>query len=123
MTDTLPGPVQQSIERDLEAAFSPALLEVADESGMHSVPAGSESHFRVVVVSDSFEGQPLVRRHRRVNQALKAQLDAGLHALSIVALAPAQYEQRHGVLPDSPRCRGGSRMDEEMAHVAEASGR
>ena len=123
MTDALPGPIQQSIERDLDDAFAPDLLEVANESNMHSVPEGSESHFRVVVVTESFAGQPLVKRHRRVNQALKAQLDAGLHALSIIALTPAQYEQRHGVLPESPRCRGGSAMDKEMDHVSEATGR
>jgi BolA family transcriptional regulator, general stress-responsive regulator len=120
MTD---GPVQQSIERHLRDALAPALLKVANESHMHSVPPGSESHFRVVVVADSFQGQPLVRRHRRVNQALRAELDAGLHALSIIALTPAQYEQRNGPLPATPTCRGGSVMDKEMAHVAEATRR
>ena len=117
MTD---GPVQQSIKHNLASALAPTLLQVSNESHMHSVPPGSESHFRVVVVAEAFEGQPLVRRHRRVNQALKAELDAGLHALSIIALTPAQYEERPGPLPASPSCRGGATVDEEMAHVAAA---
>lgn len=112
-----PGPVQRSIEARLVAAFSPTLLEVTNESDMHSVPPGSESHFRVLVVTDQFDGQPLVKRHRGINKALQAELDAGLHALSIIALTPVQYVRRNGPLPSSPRCRGGSTMDKEMEHV------
>ncbi len=55
--------VQQSIQTKIAAALGPSHLEVVNESHMHSVPPGSESHFRVVVVSDRFEGLPLVRRH------------------------------------------------------------
>ena len=34
-------------------AFAPLHLEVTNESHMHSVPAGSETHFKVIVVSES----------------------------------------------------------------------
>jgi len=102
------GPVESSIHDDLVEAFSPAALEVINESHMHSGPA-SESHFKVVVVSDRFEGKPLVARHRMVNQALSAQLEAGLHALSILAYTPAQWTERGGAIPPSPPCRGGSK--------------
>jgi stress-induced morphogen len=103
------GPVQSSIEDALVDALAPWHLAVVNESHMHSVPPGSESHFKVVIVSDAFEGKPLVARHRAVNAALKPQLDAGLHALSISAHTRAQWEARGGVVPDSPLCRGGSK--------------
>ena len=63
--------------------FQPSHLEVINESNMHNVPKGSETHFKVVVVSDSFEGLSLVKRHRAVNEVLAQELQSGVHALSI----------------------------------------
>ena len=102
------GPIQSSIHDDLVEAFAPVALEVINESHMHSGPA-AESHFKVVVVSERFEGKRLVARHRMVNEALRSQLDAGLHALSIVAYTPAQWTERRGAIPASPPCHGGSK--------------
>lgn len=101
------GPVQSSIEQALLRSFAPAHLHVINESHTHSVPPGSESHFKVVVVSEAFEGTRTLGRHRAVNAALKPQLDAGLHALSIQALTPQQWTDRGGVVPASPACGGG----------------
>ncbi len=44
--------IREQIEAKLRAAFDPMYLEVVDESYRHNVPAGSESHFKVVLVSD-----------------------------------------------------------------------
>ena len=78
-TGGLSAPVRQ-------AAFPAAtLVQVANESSQHNVAQGSETHFKVVVVSDEFKGQLPLDRHRVINGLLKAEFDAGLHALSIVA--------------------------------------
>ena len=98
----------QRIHDKLVDAFTPAALEVVNESHMHSGPA-TESHFKVVVVTAGFEGVPLVRRHRLVNQALAEELTGGVHALSIHAYTPAQWADRGGEIPPSPPCRGGSK--------------
>jgi stress-induced morphogen len=50
---------------------------------MHSVPKGSETHFKVVIVSDMFKEKSLLERHRTVNQLLDDELKSGVHALSI----------------------------------------
>jgi stress-induced morphogen len=102
-------PIEDAIHDRLVQAFAPSVLEVINESGNHSVPAGSETHFKVVVVSEAFAGQSLVARHRSVNQALAQQLAAGVHALSIQALTAAQWSERGGVVPPSPPCLGGSK--------------
>jgi len=102
------GPVEAGLRSNLSVAFTPAELQVINESHMHSGPA-TESHFKVVVVSAAFEGQNLVKRHRAVNSAAKEQLDAGLHALSIVALTPSQWAERGGAVPASPDCGGGGK--------------
>jgi stress-induced morphogen len=102
-------PMQDAIHDRLVEAFTPSVLEVINESGNHSVPAGSETHFKVVVVSEAFAGQSLVARHRAVNGALAQQLATGVHALSIQALTAAQWSERGGVVPASPPCLGGSK--------------
>jgi len=102
------GPVEMALQSNLLAAFSPTQLQVLNESHMHSGPA-TESHFKVVIVSESFDGLNLIKRHRAVNSAAKEQLDAGLHALSIIALTPDQWAQRSGAVPASPLCGGGSK--------------
>jgi BolA protein len=88
------GAVAELIRRNLEQAFSPQHLEVVDDSDRHAGHAGArgggESHFNVVVVSAAFQGLSRVERQRRVNSALKAAFDGGLHALSIKALAPGE---------------------------------
>jgi stress-induced morphogen len=41
------GPIEQKIRTKLENAFSPSYLDVINESYKHSVPKGSETHFKV----------------------------------------------------------------------------
>ena len=60
--------VHEAIEAKLSDYFEPAHLEVINESYMHNVPEGSESHFKVIIVSEKFTGQRLIGRHRQVNQ-------------------------------------------------------
>lgn len=43
--------IREQIEEKLRTAFDPVFLEVVDESYRHNVPAGSESHFKVVLVA------------------------------------------------------------------------
>ena len=102
--------VRETIENKLTAALSPLHLEVINESGMHNVPPGSETHFKVLVVSAAFEGLGPVDRHRRVNALLAPQFAAGLHALSLRTLTPAQWESERTPF-ESPRCLGGSKAD------------
>lgn len=100
-------PVQASIQQALQEAFEPTHVEIVNESYKHNVPKGSESHFKVFIVSDAFEGVPLLKRHRMVNEALASQLEGPVHALSIKAKTPAQYAAGAAV-QQTPSCRGGS---------------
>lgn len=99
--------VQQTIQQKLAADFQPAHLEVVNESHQHSVPAGSESHFKVVLVTSQFEGKSLVARHRAVYSAVAAELASGVHALALHTYTPDEWAKTQA--PDSPDCRGGSK--------------
>ncbi len=101
--------VQETIENKITEALSPSYLTVINESYMHSVPPGSESHFKLVVVTDSFDGVPRVRRHQTVNGILKDELAGPLHALSMETLTPEEWERKGGVVRESPDCLGGGK--------------
>lgn len=105
--------VQQDIERELEQLFTPTHIEVANESHMHSVPANSETHFRVVLVSERFEGVRQVGRHQQVYGALSAQLKGPVHALALHTYTPAEWSARQENAPASPDCLGGSKAEQD----------
>ncbi len=88
------GKVATAIDSKLRVAFQPVRLDIEDESSKHHGHAGwregGETHFRVEIVSQAFEGKTRVARQRLVYAALKDELDAGLHALAMETLTPAE---------------------------------
>ena len=99
--------VQERMERKLRKGLDVVHLEVENESNQHSVPEGSESHFKVVVVSPSFEGRNLLARHRDVYRLLDEELRSGVHALALHTYTEADWLQADTNAPGSPRCLGG----------------
>ena len=102
---------QETIEQKIVNAIPLLGLDVINESHMHNVPAGSESHFKVVIISDDFQGQRLVQRHQRINQILADELAGDVHALSIQAMTKEEWDTRGGKIMPSPNCQGGSKRD------------
>jgi BolA protein len=89
------------IRAKLQAALAPASIEVIDESHRHAghahavnrpgaVASAGGTHFHVKVVSEAFKGKSLVERHRSINHLLRAEFDAGVHAVAIEAKAPGE---------------------------------
>lgn len=101
--------IREQIENKLRDQFRPLHVEVVDESHMHSVPEGAQSHFKVVLVSDQFDGKPLIGRHRAVNRQLAEELAGQIHALALHTLTPDEWFAKGGVAPESPPCEGGSK--------------
>lgn len=99
--------IQNNIEQKLLAHFSPAHLEVINESFMHNVPNGSETHFKVVLVTPEFSGERLINRHRAVNAVLKEELADQIHALALHTYTDEEWVSLYGDSPNSPSCLGG----------------
>lgn len=99
---------QQLIIDRLQAALPLAYLDVVNESGQHSVPPGSETHFKLVVVSPAFAGLRAVARHQKIYGLLSDEMPRGLHALALHTYTPEEWEAT-GVAPASPACMGGSK--------------
>ena len=84
------------------SGLAPVLLELQDDSARHAghagvrehAPAGGETHFTLLVVSLAFEGMGRVQRSRLVHEALAAEFQGGLHALSLTLRTPAEQLAR-----------------------------
>lgn len=95
------GPIAQKIRQKLQSALSPQRIELEDDSWRHAghhheggmdAQPGGETHFNLVVVADAFVGQSRVQRQRMINSILTEELSGGVHALSVKARTPAEFE-------------------------------
>jgi BolA protein len=93
---------------ELRRVFDLVHIELENESHKHNVPPGSESHFKLVLVSQEFESKRLVQRHQLVYGAL-AELMPQFHALAMHLYTPLEWDQRQQVAPNSPKCHGGEK--------------
>jgi BolA protein len=82
------------IARKLREGLDAVHVEVVDESHLHAGHAGARGgagHYRVLVVSQRFEGLSPVAAQRLVYAALAKEMEAEIHALQIRALSPARW--------------------------------
>lgn len=107
--------VADAIEHKVRDALPVDHLELENESHRHSVPPNSETHFKLVLVSEAFQGLMPVRRHQRLYQVLAEELQGPVHALALHLFTPEEWRARGGDVEASPDCRGGSKNDPELA--------
>lgn len=89
--------MQERIRDKLAQALQPSTLEIVNDSARHAGHMGDdgsgESHFRVTVVSGLFTGKNRVERQRMVYDLLAEELRGGIHALSLKAITPDEYDR------------------------------
>jgi len=103
--------IQMILEEKLLESFDPDHLEVINESYQHNVPPGSESHFKLVMVSRQFEGKRKVARHQQVYAVVADELAGPVHTLALHTYTESEWRERHGEAPMSPPCLGGSQLE------------
>ncbi len=99
--------VKENIEQKITEGLEVLHLEVINESGQHNVPPGSESHFKVVVVSNDFTGKNLVTQHRMIYRLLGTELEGQVHALALHTYTEQGWRDSQSAAPVSPPCLGG----------------
>ena len=73
--------------------FSPSRCEIQNDSYKHRVPPNSETHFSIVMVSESFHSLTRVKRHLAIMSLLQDEFKTGLHALSIQAYTETEWQR------------------------------
>ena len=96
------GPIESQIINILSSSLNLLSLKIINESFMHNVPEGSESHFKVVVVSNDFNNLSSIQRHRLIYKTLDHLMN-DIHALSIQAFNEKEFKSNPIIL-DSPEC-------------------
>eukprot|EP00435_Cladocopium_sp_Y103_P069896 s27_g34.t1 len=92
-------PIATGISTKVTEALQPEHLLIHDDSAAHRGHAGvassqiAETHFRVEVVSSAFEGVSKIQRQRQVQDLLKEEFAAGLHALELTCRTPAEHSK------------------------------
>lgn len=84
------------IKRLLEASLAPTQLDIVDDSQSHAGHAGALAgggHFYATIISGAFEGKTPVKRHQMVYEALGDMMRSDIHALSIKAYTPSEFER------------------------------
>ncbi len=87
------------IEQAILAGLVPSYFEIIDESSLHAGHAGAspggETHFRITVVSATFDGLSRVARQQSVYALLDDAFARGLHALAMRTMTPEEFSAEH----------------------------
>lgn len=86
----------ERIRRILEMEFKPLHLEIVDASSAHAghAEAGGGGHYFVTIVSEAFRDKSLLERHQMVYRALESMMTSEIHALSIQAWTPEEFQSQ-----------------------------
>ncbi len=101
-----------SIETKLKKVIEPIHLEVIDESYLHNVEPGRESHVRIVAISNLFIGLNLVKRHQLIYAEIQEEISGPIHAISLHTFTENEWIERNKEADPSPNCLGGSKQDQ-----------
>mmetsp|Transcript_24605 Transcript_24605/g.32029 ORF Transcript_24605/g.32029 Transcript_24605/m.32029 type:complete len:157 (-) Transcript_24605:137-607(-) len=90
------GPVYQEIQQLILGSLKPYHIELIDDSASHAGHEGAagysgESHFKLHVVSESFDGLNRVKRHQLVYSTLGDLMKTKIHALNIKAQTVVEF--------------------------------
>ena len=80
------------------AVLEPEVIEIRDDSARHAGHEGAKSgggHYLLTIVSSHFVGKPALARHRLVYGAVQALMHKNVHALSVKAYTPEEFDLIH----------------------------
>lgn len=75
------------------AVLKPEVIDIEDDSASHAGHAGNTGggHYNLFIVSQAFEGLSLLQRHKLVFAQVDELMQSRIHALSIRAKTPAEF--------------------------------
>ena len=101
--------MKEHIHKKLRQSLEFSYIDVINESHLHNTPPDSESHFKVVLVSEAFSSKLPVKRHQLVYGILADEMRDHIHALALHTYTDDEWQARNAEAPATPDCKGGSR--------------
>ena len=77
------------------AVLEPEVVEIQDDSARHAGHEGAKSgggHYLLTIVSPHFVGKSALARHRLVYGAVHELMHKNIHALSVKAYTPEEFD-------------------------------
>tara|TARA_B100000963_G_scaffold320634_1_gene303317 strand:+ start:615 stop:911 length:297 start_codon:yes stop_codon:yes gene_type:complete len=90
------------IKENLSKGLKISKLDILDESPNHGGYDGTVSHVKLIIISDDFEDNKIIDRHKLVYKALGS-LVSEIHAISIVAKTNEEWLESNEY-QQSPPC-------------------
>ena len=83
----------QEIKSRLKKTISIDHLTIMDDTGKHLRHQHYDGgrHFKIIIVSSTFEGVSLLDRHKLVYQALNGMIKNDIHAIGLKTIATSEY--------------------------------
>lgn len=97
----------QRMHDALSRELKPDTLTIENESSLHNVPPGSETHVKVIAIAEAFHGLNRIARHRLLHAILADELKTGLHALTLHLYTHQEWALQTNKVPTSPTCLDG----------------
>ena len=102
--------IENAIREKIILELLPIELQIENESDLNSGPKGRETHFKVLIVSEKFQGLSRVERQQLVFKILAMELNSGVHALSQRTYSPLEWEKvKKDLQFNSPECLGNTK--------------
>jgi len=73
------------------------LIEAGFDNAIVKVMSGDNTHFEALVIAKEFEGKRSIARHQLVYKCLGALVGNEIHALSIRAMTPEEWQEQSNV--------------------------
>ena len=100
--------IAEKIEELVKQGVSAQEFYLENESHMHSGDA-TESHFKLIVVSDDFAGKRAVQRHQSIYALVATLMNNPIHALALHLFTINEWSVKEDKQLLSPKCLGGSK--------------
>ena len=83
----------QEIKSRLKKTIAIDHLTIMDDTGKHLRHQHYDGgrHFKIIIVSSTFEGVSLLDRHKLVYQALNGMIKNDIHAIGLKTIATSEY--------------------------------
>ncbi len=95
--------IDTTITEKIQKNFPIDHFELVNESHRHAGPA-QDSHFKIILSSEAFEGLSRVKRHQTVYRLLAEEMAGPVHALALHLYSPEEWQKLTDGAPDSPDC-------------------
>ena len=94
--------MKSQIEDLCSKAMNFDFISIENESHLHSSSQNTESHFKLIMVSDDFLNMSLIKRHKYIYQILD-EIMPKIHALAIHVFTKEEFKNNK-VNTNSPEC-------------------